>query len=67
MNLPTIITEKMEIAERIIIEEEWNDIDVRRYNSTDAYIVNDRTDKITKITARDTEETLHKKIEESYK
>lgn len=67
MNLPTIITEKMEIAERIIIEEEWVDIYVRRYNSTDAYIENDRTNKYAKITARDTEETLHKKIEESYK
>ena len=67
VNLPTLIARKKDMAEKIIFDEEWIDIEVIQCNATCAIIYNDRTNKKIKITPRDNEETLHKKIEESYK
>ena len=58
--------ELLDIADKIIIEEEYNDIDTHRINADDFYIHNYRTNKWIKIQVNDTEESIREKIEKSY-
>ena len=67
MDVPTRIRENSDIAEQIIIDDEWNDIHTSYYGGNNAEIVNERTGKRVKITPYDNKETLSKKIEDSYK
>ena len=66
MDLNTRLRENSDTAEKIIADDEWNDVHVS-YQGNVASIVNERTGQRVKITPNDNRETLSKKIEDSYK
>ena len=65
--LNTMVEKNGDIAEKIIEDDEWNDIRVTRYGNGHTVIENERTGRRMKITPSDTKESLNKKIEDSYK
>jgi len=65
MDLNTRLRENQEKADKIIADDEWNDI-TTSYQGNKASIVNERTGRRVKIGPYDTNETLRKKIKESY-
>ena len=67
LDVPARIQENADIAEKIIIDDEWNDISVSYNGGTGAEIINERTGNRVKIGVHDNKKTLSKKIEESYK
>ena len=66
MNKIEKLYELKDLAERIILDEEWNDIRPIVYNPEDIYILNERTEKEIRIEITDNEETLREKIRKSY-
>ena len=66
-DVPARIRENSDLAEKIIADDEWNDIHTLYQGGNNAEIVNERTGKRVKITPYDNRETLSKKIEDSYK
>lgn len=55
-----------EKAERIIDEEEWNDIETKKLDKDLIILKNERTGKITRLKLTDTEEDIRNKISSSY-
>lgn len=52
------------LADKIIIDNEWCDIITVQYNSTDIYIENGRNNKKIKLKVSDNEESINKILKE---
>ena len=53
-----------ELADKIIVEDEWFQLETRQYNTEDIVIYNYFTKKGLRISSNDTKETLSKKMAE---
>ena len=58
------INELRELADELIAEDEWFQLETRQYNATDIVIYNYFTGGRIKISPSDTKETLSKKMAE---
>ena len=61
------LNEKRKIADKIIIDEEWNEIATVQKNAYNIIIKNYRTGKEIKLQPYDTEKNIRTIIENSYK
>ena len=61
------LNEKRKIADKIIIDEEWNEIATVQKNAYNIIIKNYRTGKEIKLQPYDTEKDIRAIIENSYK
>lgn len=62
-----LLNEKRKIADKIIIDEEWNEIETIQRNAYEIIIKNYRTGKEIKLQPYDTEKDIRTIIENSYK
>ena len=62
-----LLNEKRKIADKIIIDEEWNEIETIQKNAYEIVIKNYRTGKEIKLQPYDTEKDIRTIIENSYK
>lgn len=65
MDLPTRLSENAELAEKIIADEEYNDIAVKTYTGDNVWVENERTGKKFKLGPNDTKETIETGIKET--
>ncbi len=61
------LNEKRKIADKIIIDEEWNEVETIQKNAYEIIIKNYRTGKEIKLQPYDTEKDIRTIIENSYK
>ncbi len=62
-----LLNEKRKIADKIIIDEEWNEIATVQKNAYNIIIKNYRTGREIKLQPYDTEKDIRAIIENSYK